>query len=180
VLYHRFTGRRDDVAEIEVVLREQSLAFQVVRQRESVIERQAQHVGGVLQRSLSVRGPARRLFRVVENRKSARASSVMARILAERNAAELRYVLSAGNMYRHLHSTRRVSPRRPTGALDGCYRRRAMPPKPFPVPDPDATITDAQEARKCLSEFHAFAAAHDPCASPATLPTTTPRRCCPG
>jgi hypothetical protein len=30
-----------------------------------------------------------------------------------------------------------------------------------PEPDPDATITDADEARKCLSEFHAFAASHD-------------------
>jgi hypothetical protein len=33
--------------------------------------------------------------------------------------------------------------------------------KPLPEPDPDATITDAQEARKCFGEFYAFAASHD-------------------
>ena len=31
-----------------------------------------------------------------------------------------------------------------------------------PTPDPDTTMTEAQAFRKCLSDFHAFAAAHDP------------------
>jgi hypothetical protein len=30
-----------------------------------------------------------------------------------------------------------------------------------PDPDPDATMSDAQEAAKCLGEFYAFAASHD-------------------
>jgi hypothetical protein len=30
------------------------------------------------------------------------------------------------------------------------------------TPDPDATITSAQEARKCFGEFYAFVAGHDP------------------
>jgi hypothetical protein len=30
-----------------------------------------------------------------------------------------------------------------------------------PKPDAHSTISHAQEARKCLSEFHAFAASHD-------------------
>jgi hypothetical protein len=35
------------------------------------------------------------------------------------------------------------------------------PMTPNPEPDPDATVSDAQEAEKCLAEFHAFALSHD-------------------
>jgi hypothetical protein len=37
------------------------------------------------------------------------------------------------------------------------------------TPDPDATISDAQEADKCLTDFHAFVASHDPYATASTV-----------
>jgi hypothetical protein len=51
-----------------------------------------------------------------------------------------------------------VSPQRPTPRLAPCYGS-AVPPNPRP--DPDATMSDAQESAKCLSDYHAFAASHD-------------------
>jgi hypothetical protein len=43
-------------------------------------------------------------------------------------------------------------------------------PFPVPVPDPHATIGDVQEARKCLSEFFAFAASHDAVSTACQIP----------